>query len=282
MRILITGANGMLGRDVTAELAPRHEVRPFPRAALDIADFAAVRDEVGRVAPDLIVNCAAYTDVDGCESDPEGAYLGNALGPRHLAVAAAAVGAALLHVSTDYVFPGDAERPYTEFDPVGPATVYGRSKLAGEEAVRDHCPRHYIVRTAWLYGEHGHNFVHTIRRLAAEKDRLTVVDDQIGNPTWTADLARVIGQLIETGAYGTYHATAVGEVSWHGFATEIVRLSGLSTPVDPVPSERFPRPAPRPAYSALDNLCLRQLGIEMLPWREALEDFFARQRESAG
>lgn len=265
----------MLGRDVTAELAPRHELRPFAREALDVTDFAQVSETVAEVAPDVIVNCAAYTDVDGCESDPEGAYSGNALAPRHLAVAAHAAGAALLHVSTDYVFPGDAERPYAEFDPVGPATAYGRSKLAGEEAVRAHCPRHYIVRSAWLYGEHGHHFVGTIQKLAAEKERLTVVDDQIGNPTWTADLARVIGQLIETGAFGTYHATAEEEVSWHGFATEIVRLSGLSTPVDAVTSDRFPRPAQRPAYSALDNFCLRKLGIEMPGWRESLEQFFA-------
>lgn len=273
MRLLLAGANGMLGRDMTVTLAARHELHPFPREALDITDFAQVWSAVAKVRPELVVNCAAYTDVDGCETERETAFRVNALGARNLAVAAHEAGAALLHMSTDYVFDGKGKTPYTEFDPPGPATFYGRSKLAGEEAVRHHCPRHYIVRSAWLYGRHGRNFVHTILRLAAERDRLEVVDDQVGNPTWTREVARAIGELIETGAYGTYHATAEGECSWYDLACEALRLRNVSTLVEPVSTERFPRPAPRPAYSSLDNLGLRALGIAMRPWQEALADF---------
>lgn len=273
MKLLLTGAGGMLARDVMATLADRHQIHPFPEEALDITDFAAVRRAVDGLRPDLIVNCAAFTDVDRCETEPGPAFAVNALGPRHLAVAAHGAGAALLHVSTDYVFDGTATAPYGEFDPVGPVTAYGRSKLAGELEVRAHCPRHYIVRSAWLYGAHGRNFVHTMLQLAAQRERLTVVDDQVGNPTWTVELARAIGALMETGAFGTYHASAEGEASWYAFAREILRLKGVATPVDPVPSTAFPRPARRPAFSALDKGCLRALGLTMRPWREALADY---------
>ncbi len=273
MKILLSGANGMLGRDLIACLAATHEVHPFPLAALDITDGRAVTEAVADIGPELIVNCAAYTDVDGCEDHQERAWRVNALGPRHLALAAERIGAALLHVSTDYVFDGTADTPYTEFDLVAPVTAYGRSKLAGEEEVRRHCARHFIVRSAWLYGAHGSNFVGTMLRLAAERDTLNVVMDQVGNPTWTVELAGVIARLIETESYGTYHATATGEISWHGFALEILRLKGRVTDVLPVTSEQFPRPARRPAYSALDNLCLRNLGITMRPWAEALAEY---------
>ena len=276
MKALLTGANGMLGRDVMAALADRITLLPYPKEALDIADPRAVARVIEAEAPDLVINCAAYTDVDGCESQWETAVMVNALGPRNLAVAADRVGAALVHVSTDYVFDGTASAPYTEFDPVAPATAYGRSKLAGEEAVRTHCRRHYILRTAWLYGEHGGNFVHTMLKLARERERLSVVDDQVGNPTWTRDVARVIGELADTGAYGTYHATARGECSWHGFARAILKEKGIDTPVDAVTSDAFPRPAKRPAYSGLANLCLSALGIEMGSWERSLKAYLER------
>ncbi len=275
MRILLTGANGMLGRDLMAQLGADHQVHPFPRQALDVTDPQAIWRTVTELDAELIINCAAYTDVDGCERHPRDANRLNALAPRYLAVAAQETGAALLHVSTDYVFDGTGTTPYTEFDPVGPATAYGRSKLAGEHEIRRHCPRHFIVRTAWLYGAHGGNFVDTMLRLAGERDHLNVVVDQVGNPTWTVDLARAIGRLIDTNAYGTYHGTAEGEVSWHGLAREIFRLRGLTTEVQPVTSEQFPRPAKRPAYSSLDNVCLGELGIHMRPWNEALADYLA-------
>lgn len=263
----------MLARDVMAELAGRHQIHPFPEEALDITDFSAVRRVVGDIRPDLVVNCAAFTDVDGCETRQAAAFAVNALGPRHLAVAAHEAGAALMHVSTDYVFDGTATSPYTEFDPVGPATAYGRSKLAGELEIRAHCPRHYIVRSAWLYGAHGNNFVHTMLRLAGERERLTVVNDQFGNPTWTVELARAMGALMEIGAFGTYHATAKGVASWYDLAREALRLKGVGTPVDPVDSAAFPRPARRPAYSALDTDCLSRLGIAMRPWTDALAEY---------
>lgn len=275
MKILLTGANGMLGRDVTACLGGRHQVLPYPREALDVADPSAVRAALAAARPEAVVNCAAFTDVDGAEKRREDAFRVNALGARNVAVAAQAVGARVVHVSTDYVFDGAAAGDYTEFDPTGPLNVYGRSKLAGEEEVRAHVRRHYVVRSAWLYGAHGRNFVWTILRAARERDRLTVVDDQVGAPTWTRDLAGVIGDLLETEQYGTYHAAAAGSCSWYAFAREILRLKGVATPVEPVTTAHFPRPARRPARAVLHNLCLEALGIRMRPWDEALAEFLA-------
>jgi dTDP-4-dehydrorhamnose reductase len=279
MRILVTGANGMLGRDVTAVLAPRHQVLPHPREALDIADPAAVRAAFEAAKPDAVVNCAAFTDVDGAESHRAEAFTINALGARNVALAAEAVGAALAHVSTDYVFDGAAAEPYTEFDPTGPINVYGLSKRAGEDEIRAHCRRHFIVRSAWLYGEHGRNFVWTILKAARERDGLEVVDDQVGSPTWTADLARMLEALLETGAYGTYHASAGGSCTWYAFTGAILKAKEVATPVRPVTTDRFPRPARRPANSVLDNLCLRALGLSMRPSDEALAEFLAATPE---
>lgn len=276
MKILLTGANGMLGRDVTAFLAPHHQVLPHPREALDVTDPRAVLETVRALAPEAIVHCAGFTDVDGAEARRDAAFRVNALGARHVAVAADAVGAVLVHVSTDYVFDGTAAEPYTEFDPPAPINAYGRSKLAGEEAVRTHCRRHFILRTAWLYGAHGRNFVRTILRAARERDALAVVDDQVGSPTWTVDLARVIGEVIETGAFGTYHASAEGQCSWYTFACAILKAKGIDTPVRPVESAEVPRPARRPPYAVLRNLCLEALGVRMRPWDEAVAEFLAR------
>lgn len=275
MKILLTGANGNLGRDVTAHLAPRHQVLPHPREALDVTDPRAVLETVAAVAPEAIVHCAGFTDVDGAEARRDEAFRVNALGARHVAVAADAVGALLVHVSTDYVFDGAAAEPYTEFDLPAPLNVYGRSKLAGEEAVRTHCRRHFILRTAWLYGAHGRNFVGTILRAAREKDALDVVDDQVGCPTWTLEVARVIGEVIDTGAFGTYHASAEGQCSWYAFACAVLKARGIDTPVRPVDTERVPRPARRPPYTVLRNLCLEALGVRMRPWDEALAEFLA-------
>jgi dTDP-4-dehydrorhamnose reductase len=281
VKILVTGANGMLGRDVTAALAPRHPVLPHPREVLDVTDPRAVLETVAAVAPDAIVHCAGFTDVDGAESRRDEAFRVNALGARNVAVAADAVGAVLVHVSTDYVFDGAAALPYTEFDPTAPLSVYGRSKLAGEEAVRTHCRRHFILRTAWLYGAHGRNFVWTILKAAREKDHLEVVDDQVGSPTWTLDLGTLIGDLIETEAYGTHHAAAGGRCTWYAFACAILKARGIDTPVRPVSSSKVPRPARRPAFSVLQGLCLEALGMELRPWEEALADFLARTPEPA-
>jgi dTDP-4-dehydrorhamnose reductase len=276
VKVLVTGANGMLGRDVTAVLAPRHQVLPHPREALDVTDPRAVLEAVKSLGPGAVVNCAGFTDVDGAEERRDEAFRVNALGARHAAVAADAAGAVLVHVSTDYVFDGTAAEPYTEFDRPAPLSVYGRSKLSGEEAVRTHCRRHFILRTAWLYGAHGRNFVHTILRAAREKDVLEVVDDQVGSPTWTLDVARVIGEVLETGAFGTYHAAAEGQCSWYAFACAILKARGIDTPVRPVETSRVRRPARRPPYSVMRNLCLEALGVRMRRWDEALADFLAR------
>lgn len=276
MKVLVTGANGMLGRDVTAHLASRHQVRPHPREVLDVTDPRAVLEAVTALAPEAVVHCAGFTDVDGAEARRDEAFRVNALGARNVAVAADAVGAVLVHVSTDYVFDGSAAEPYTEFDPPAPINAYGRSKLAGEEAVRTHCRRHFILRTAWLYGAHGKCFVRTILRAARERDALEVVDDQVGSPTWTVDVARVIGEVLETGAFGTYHASAEGQCSWYAFACAILKARGIDTPVRPVATSRVPRPARRPPFSVLRNLCLEALGVRMRPWDEALTDFLAR------
>ena len=277
MKIALIGAAGMLGRDVMDVMAAHHPMHPYPKAALDITDADQVVQAMEKLQPDAVINCAAFTNVDGCETAPDTAMRVNGDGAKNLAVAADKVGARLLHISTDYVFDGTAKVPYVESDPVAPVTEYGKSKLAGEEAVRGACDRHFIMRTAWLYGAHGNNFVATMLKLAAEKDQLTVVDDQVGSPTWTRDLAQAIRQLIETDAFGTYHATNGGQCSWYGFAREIFRLGGVATKVLPVTSDQFPRPAKRPAFSALNTGALTALGITLRPWEEALAAFLQKR-----
>lgn len=277
MKVALIGATGMLGQDVMAVMAARHRMHPYPEEALDITDAGHVMRAMEALQPDALINCAAYTNVDGCETEQKTAMRVNGDGAGNLAVAAEKVGAKLLHVSTDYVFDGTAKTPYREDDPTGPVTFYGQSKLAGEEAVRGACGRHFIVRTAWLYGAHGNNFVATMLKLAGEKDRLSVVDDQVGSPTWTRDLAEGMCRLIETDAFGTYHATNGGMCSWYDFTREIFRLKDIHTPVEPVTSEQFPRPARRPAFSALDTGKLAALGISFRPWRDALAEYLSEQ-----
>jgi dTDP-4-dehydrorhamnose reductase len=247
---------------------------------LDISDADAVRKYFERGAPgdggayDLIVNCAAMTDVDACETDAEAAMKANALGPRNIAAAAEIHDAKLVHISTDYVFSGDARTPYREWDAPAPTTVYGKSKLLGERyAVRRH-GKTFIVRTAWLYGYTGRNFVKTIIGLAGERESIKVVNDQIGNPTHANDLAHHILKIALTDEYGVYHCTGGGVCSWYDFAREIVRLSDLDCKVEPCTTEEFPRPAPRPAYSAMDHLMLRcAVGDEMRAWEVALGEY---------
>ncbi len=281
-RWLVTGAGGMLGSDLVAALADRGEpVSGMDRASLDVTDGAAVADAIATARPDVVVNCAAWTAVDDAEASEEQALAVNAGGAAVLAAACAGSGGAgtrLVQVSTDYVFAGDADRPYAEDDVPAPRTAYGRTKLAGERAVLGRLPGSgYVVRTAWLYGAHGPNFVKTMIRLADQRPTVDVVDDQHGQPTWTADVARQIIALIGSAARpGIYHATSGGQTTWYGLAREIFDLLGADpSRVRPVPSSAFPRPAQRPAYSVLGHGAWSGPGIAPIgDWRAALHAAF--------
>ena len=284
-RWLITGAGGMLGRDVLAALrragVPDAAVTGLDRATLDITDPAAVTDAVqAGVGPgDVVVNCSAWTAVDDAESQEAAAFTVNAVGPQLLARACAATGARLVQPSTDYVFDGNATIPYPVDAPAAPRSAYGRTKVAGEWAVRSELPQgHWIVRTAWLYGEHGPSFVRTMARLEAEREFVDVVDDQHGQPTWTRDLAdRIVAMVDADVPAGTYHGCASGQTSWHGLAAEIFELLGADPArVRPTTSAAFVRPAPRPAFSVLDLSGWQKVGLApMRDWRAALREGIA-------
>lgn len=273
----MTGAGGMLARALVPELRARgHEVTALDRAGLEVTDAAAVRRVVRELRPAIAVQCAAYTAVDRAEQEEAAALAVNAAATGALAAACQEVGASIVYPSTDYVFAGTGARPYRVGDEVEPVNAYGRTKLAGERAAAA-AERALVIRTSWLYGEGGPNFVDTIARLARERDRLEVVDDQIGRPTWTASLARTTAGLMEADARGVFHATDGGEpVSWYGLAGEVVRLLGIETELVPVTTAEFPRPAPRPAYSVLD--CAeteRRLGAPMPGWRDSLAAYLS-------
>ena len=271
-RWLVTGAGGMLGQDLCAALSAAGIPFTASRSAdLDIRDHDACSRAVA--GHDVVVNCAAYTAVDDAETHEAEAFALNAVGAANLARAAREHGARMVQVSTDYVFAGDADEPYAEDAPLAPRSAYGRTKAAGEWAVEAHCPESWIVRTAWLYGAGGGNFVKTMARLAGERETLAVVDDQRGQPTWTVDLADAIVRLVTSNApFGVWHGTSSGETTWHGFTQEIFRLLGLDPArVEPTTTEAFPRPAPRPAYSVLGHEGWRMARLAPLPdWRESL------------
>ncbi|GEQ20882.1 NAD(P)-dependent oxidoreductase [Clostridium butyricum] len=287
MKILITGSKGQLGNELkdiinkgyseigkVSECIKNSQVFDFDVDKLDITDLKSVKNVLNTIKPDVVINCAAATNVDGCESDEDFAFKVNSLGPRNLAIVCEEMGARLVQVSTDYVFSGVGEKPLTEYDLTAPYSVYGKTKLFGENYVREFCSKYYIVRTAWLYGYVGHNFVYTMRRLGKEKDSINVVNDQIGNPTHANDLAYHILKLIETDEYGVYHCTGKGECSWYDFAKMIIELSGEECIVNPCTSEEYKTPAKRPEYSSLDNMMLRNtVGDEMRNWQDAIKSF---------
>jgi dTDP-4-dehydrorhamnose reductase len=269
MRLLVTGARGMLGQVVVRSALQRgHDVVAVDLAEVDVTDAAATAEVVREAAPRAVVHCAAWTDVDGAESAETAALAVNGAGAGHVGRAAAAAGARVVHVSTDYVFAGDKGEPYVEDDPPCPLSAYGRTKLAGERAVAAAAPDHAIARTAWLFGAGGKNFVDTVLRLGAERDELAVVTDQVGSPTWVGHLAPALLDLAEGDGRGVFHVTASGTCSWLDLAAEAFAQAGVACRVVPTTSADFPRPAPRPALSALRST---RAGAPVLPpWQEGL------------
>lgn len=276
MRWVVIGSNGMLGQDLVALLDQRgEEVASLDRDHVDIVTASGLAERLAGV--DVVVNCAAFTAVDAAETEEPAAFAVNAVGAANVARAAREVGARVVQISTDYVFAGDASTPYAETAPPAPRGAYGRTKVAGEWAVRAENPDHLVVRTAWLYGAHGPCFPKTIARVAAEKGGLDVVADQVGQPTWTVDLADLVHRLVAAGAPpGTYHGTAAGSVSWHGFARAIVAAAGLDPQiVRETTAAQFVRPAPRPAYSVLGHGATTALGLA------TIDDWEARWAQAA-
>lgn len=285
MRVLVTGSCGMLGRLVCSSLSAEHTVLATDIVGeceqLDISNTDRVFEVFGRFQPETVIHCAAMTDVDGCERDPDRAYLVNAIGTWNIACACAHFGCPVVYVSTDYVFDGTKESPYTEFDKPNPINVYGASKLAGEEAVRDLCAKHFIVRTSWVVAPHGKNFALTILNLAKQRivenetDKpLTIVADQIGSPTYAKDLAQFLSSLVGSPLYGIYHFTNSGYCSWYEFASKVIEFAGIDqVKVVPIKSEDWPTPTRRPKYSVLRHYRLELLGRDNVrDWKEAVRE----------
>jgi|AMWB02.1.fsa_nt_gi dTDP-4-dehydrorhamnose reductase len=277
--IVVAGARGMLGRDLLELFGGR--AQGTLRDDMDITSRASVSTALKRLRPHVVINAVAYTDVDGCETNSAQAFRVNADGVRNLAEVTAELGAKLVQVSSDYVFDGNREVPWREDDAVHPLSVYGSSKLAGEENARLN-PDHLIVRTQWLYGIHGRNFVETMLRIGRERDEVAVVSDQVGSPSWTVDLSLAIDALLGNNCCGTYHAANSGACSWHGFAEAVFRESGMNTRVRPITTGELGRPAPRPRFSVLDCGKLeRDTGYRPEGWRDALKKYL-RKRSSHG
>lgn len=273
-KILVTGCNGQLGRAINQVYA-KDEVTLINTDVSDL-DITSVEDVIRVVEkeqPDVIINCAAHTNVNKCETDWDNAYKINAIGPRNLAIAAKKTGAKLVHVSTDYVFDGEANKPYTEFDATNPCGAYGKTKLAGEQFVREFGEKYFIVRTAWLYGD-GNNFVKTMIKLGKERGEVSVVSDQYGTPTSALELARMIRVLEPTENYGVFHGTCEGSCSWAEFATEIFAKAGMDVKVNYITTDEYPTPAKRPAYSVLDKYMLRlTTNYRMADWKDAFAEY---------
>lgn len=275
MKVLVTGYAGQLGWDTVRLLEARGiECRGVDAEDFDLTDAQAIRNYVQAYRPTAIVHCAAYTNVDKAETEPEVCAAVNAMGTLHMVRAALSVGAKMVYISTDYVFPGTGEKPFEVDDPYGPKNVYGVSKVQGEDAVRSLMTRYFILRTSWVFGKNGKNFVRTMRRLGAEKKELSVVCDQIGSPTYAKDLARVICDMIPTEKYGIYHVRNEGFISWADFARMIMEKSGLPCRIIPVPSSEYPTLAKRPLNSRLSGARLAEAGFDPMPSVESALDRF--------
>ncbi len=290
MKILVTGAKGQLGREICEcfergytelgcpeILKKKNEIYPVDIDTLDISELSDVIALFEYEKFDAVINCAAFTNVNLCETERELAFKANAIGPRNLAIASEKIGAKLIHVSTDYVFRGDGSKPYVEWEICEPQSAYGSSKFLGEEYIKQFSTKYFIVRTAWLYGYYGNNFVKTMMKIARENGACRVVCDQRGNPTNAADLAHHLIKLLETEEYGIYHGTGEGECSWYEFTKEIIALSGIEATVSPCTTEEYPTPAKRPAYSSLENMMFKvTVGNEFRTWQDALKTFIEK------
>jgi len=283
-KVLITGVSGQVGQAIYRILSRSNSYELFltnrtPNIEhnieeLDISDERAVETIIDRIMPDIIINCAAFTAVDLCESEEDRAYEINALGPKYLAIAAERAGAVLVHLSSDYVFDGNALKPYIESDSTTPISAYGRTKLAGEAFVKENCKKYFILRPAWVYGQ-GKNFVKTMVRLAESGKDIRVVSDQIGSPTSAIEIARVISFLVKTESYGIYHSTCEGSCSWYDFTMEIMKLAGKDVKVSPITTSEYPTAAKRPMYSVLENKALRERhNYVMKDWKEAFKEYW--------
>lgn len=281
MRILVTGASGQLGKDVVKVFQEQgHDILGYDREQLDITDLDQAMKIVGQYQPEAVIHCAAYTAVDAAETDMDRAYQVNAAGTRNMVLAAEEVGAKLVYISTDYVFDGTAEQPYHEYDHTNPQSIYGKSKRAGEVLTETLCSRYFIVRTSWVYGLYGNNFVKTMLKLGQEKPQLQVVNDQKGSPTYTVDLAHFLAELIQTEKYGVYHASNSGYCTWYEFTQAILQDSAelyavkITAKLEPCSTEQFPRPAARPRNSVMEHIAIRTNGFhDLQDWRKGLRDF---------
>jgi dTDP-4-dehydrorhamnose reductase len=274
MKVLIIGSEGMLGHDLVDTLSINNEVSSTTIDTLDITDITKTIQTVNEINPDVLVHAAAYTNVDGSESNSDLAYKVNALGTRNVAVACQEAGCAMVYICTDYVFDGKKGSSYYEYDQTNPLSVYGKTKLAGELYIRDTLNKFYITRTSWLYGFHGPNFVTTMLNLAKTNDNISIVNDQIGSPTYTVDLANAITQLINKPVYGIYHITNSEHCSWYEFAKQIFDNAGVNIDLNPVTTEEFSRPATRPKYSVLENYNWKMEGFpKMRSYKQALRDY---------
>jgi len=276
MKVLITGSKGQLGLELKKQFDFHLEncnIIETDIHNLDISNPKEVFSMLKKEKPDFVVNCAAYTNVDACENNETSAFRVNAIGPQNLSVGSFEIGTKIIQISTDYVFDGKGNLPKREYDSINPKSVYGKSKALGEKLVRETNPRHFIIRTAWLYGE-GNNFVRTMLKLSAEKDEISIVDDQFGSPTSTKELAASIIKLMQTENYGTYHGTCEGNCSWYDFAEKIFELKGIKVKLKRITTEQLNRPAERPKNSVLDNYMLKLLGINTFKnWEDALINY---------
>ena len=274
MKILVIGSEGMLGQDLVEILSKDNEIATTTIYTLDITDITKTIDTVKNIDPDVVVHAAAFTDVDGSESKTDLAYKVNALGTRNVAVACRELDSALVYLSTDYIFDGSKDTSYMEYDKTNPLSVYGKTKYLGEVYIRDILDKFYITRTSWLYGFHGPNFITTMLNLAKTNDTISVVNDQIGSPTYTVDLSQAISKLIKKPAYGIYHITNSDHCSWYEYANEIFEITGIDIEIKPVSTEQFPRPAPRPKNSILENYNWKMEGFKPLrSYKDAVRDY---------